>query len=164
MRLEWYLGRLLAVVIVMIAASFGASMAQAHEGHPYHPPVPAASAAPVAAAPVQEDVKSAAAAPAAVKADSRPLGVAALVAQASPSSAKTALAVLTLSADDMGKTGGCNGHCCGKGKVCCHSALTPVSISAASPAPLAVMVRASQQAARPSLAPEALPKPPRPFA
>lgn len=105
-----------------------------------------------------------AAAPVSVKAGTAPLRVVALVTQMAPSAGRTVLAVSAVNAEDCGDCGGCNGLCCGMGTVCCHSALTLASISAASPAMLAVMMPASQHAAHPGLAPEALPKPPRLFA
>ena len=163
MTLDRHLARLLAVVIVMITATFSVSVAQAHEGHGHHHPAPAVSVAPVATALVQEAAMPAAA-PVSVQADTTPPRVVALATQMAPSAGQTALAVSAPNAEDCGDCGGCNGLCCGMGMVCCHSALTPASIAAALPATLAVMVPAPQQTARPSLAPEALPKPPRPFA
>ena len=163
MTLDRHLARLLAAVIVMIAATFSVAVAQAHEGHAHHHPAPTVSGAPVATAPAQEAAMPAAA-PVSVKADTTPSRVVALVTQVAPSAGQTALAVSALKAGECGDCGGCNGLCCGMGMVCCHSALTSASITAAPPAPLAVMVPALQQSAHSSLAPEALPKPPRPFA
>lgn len=163
MSLDRHLARLLAAMIVMIAASFGMSVAQAHEGHAHHHSAPAASAAPAATAPVGEAAKPAST-PVTIKAETKTLGVLSLVTQAAPTVARTALVVAALDTKDCGDCGGCNGLCCGMGMVCCHSALIPASITAALPAMLAVLVPSPEQAARPSLAPEALPKPPRPFA
>lgn len=163
MTLDRHLARLLAAVIVMIAATFSVAVAQAHEGHAHHHPAPAVSVAPVATAPVQEAAMPAAAL-VSVEADTTPLRVVARVTQMAPSVGQTALAVSAPNAGDCGDCSGCNGLCCGMGMVCCHSALSPASMAVGWPATLAVIVPTLQQAAPPSLAPEALPKPPRPFA
>lgn len=52
MNLDRQLARLLAVVIVMIAATFGVSVAQAHEGHAHHHAPAAVETTPVQPAPV----------------------------------------------------------------------------------------------------------------
>ncbi|MFY9294845.1 MAG: hypothetical protein WAP03_29805 [Methylorubrum rhodinum] len=161
MTLDRHIARLLAVVIVMIAASFGVSVAQAHQGHA-HRHASTAAAAPVATAPVQ--AAKPVAAPVAVNTASKLVGAFALLAQTAPRTTRTAFAVSAFNADDCDDCGGCNGLCCGMGMVCCHSALTSACVTAALPPMLAILVPVLQQTARPSLTPEALPKPPRSFA
>ncbi|MFC7661908.1 hypothetical protein ACFQWF_02225 [Methylorubrum suomiense] len=146
MNLDRQLARLLAVVIVMIAATFGVSVAQAHEGHAHHHAPAAVEATPVQPAPV-------ALAPAAMLAPQ----LAALTE--TPTNASTVFAVAAASAADTPDAGGCNGLCCGMNMSCCHSALTPTLQAAVPALRLATVLPAAQQDARPSLAPEALPAP-----
>lgn len=151
--------RLLAAVIVLIAVGFGASVAQAHEGHVHHHPA-AASAAPEVAMPVQVAARPVAG-PTAFRANPVSLGVAALVTRAAPTAAKTALSAAAISGVDCG---GCDGVCCKLGMACCHTALTPAASTGAPALARSSAVSVPQDALRPGLAPEALPKPPRSFA
>lgn len=157
MTLDRQLARLLAAVIVMIAASFGVSAAHAHEGHAHHHPM-TASAQAVPSAPTAAMVQ-----PAPVSAEK--VTEVRMVTPAALDGARTMQVVAALaSADTREDCGGCNGVCCSMGMACCHSALTPASLVGVPALTLATTVVAPQDVLRPSLAPEALPKPPRAFA
>ncbi|GJE25871.1 hypothetical protein [Methylobacterium organophilum] len=138
------LARLLAAVIVMIAACLGVSAAQAHDGHvhqghAHHPPVPAVASAPLAGS---------------------TLAAQETVTRAAPRFAEAALRDGREAGDDQP----CGGQCCSRGMTCCHSALTPgLLVTGPAPTPSAP-VAALQQAQPPGLPPEALPKPPRSLA
>lgn len=145
MNLDRQLARLLAAVIVMIAATFGTSVAQAHEGHAYHAPT-TVTVQPVAAAPVVAETG-----PAKASAFDSPLSVVALSVSAKPGAKAPAERP-------------CNGVCCSMGGSCCvpgilsSTILAPVDLTGGSRLVFA------EQPAGPSLAREALPKPPRSFA
>lgn len=159
MSLSWYLARFMAVVIVMISASFGASVVQAHDGHAHHPSVPAAS---VSTVPFQ-DLAPPVAQFVGVAVEATSTRVVSRLDPAPPLAVR-ALAIAAASADNGKGKGDCNGVCCSMGMVCCHSVLTPAGLVAVPALRLCSRMRTPQQADRPSLAPEALPKPPRPFA
>lgn len=146
MTLDRHLARLLAAVIVMIAATLGVSVAQAHEGHVHHPRT----------AHVSDPVQTA---PAAAKADTST--VTAVTRQ--PAALVLALAAQA-GADDLGRTGGCDGQCCAMGMACCHAAVTPATLLSVPLQGASAGMPTAQQSLPPSLAPEALPKPPRSFA
>lgn len=150
MTLDRHLARLLAAVIVMIAATFGVSVAQAHEGHVHH------ARAPQASAPVQ------AVAPAAAKTIAP--AVAAAIRQARQPAAVILATAAQARADDLGRTGGCDGQCCAMGMACCHAAVTPAVLLSEPLQGASTVLLSAQQSLPTSLAPEALPKPPRPFA
>lgn len=152
MTLPSPLTHLLAVVIVMIAAVFGASAAQAHEGHAHH-----ASAA----------VKVSHATPKAVALTAKAVQAvnATVTAQALYTPvAITALAVGGKAVAQVPAQRPCNGVCCSMGASCCAPGLLPEITLL----PLALTGGSrlvfSEQPAVPSLAREALPKPPRSFA
>lgn len=135
------LARLLAAVIVMIAACLGVSAAQAHDGHVHqgHAHHPAVAAAPLAGS---------------------TLSAKETVTRAAPLFAEAALRDGREAGDDQP----CGGQCCSRGMTCCHSALTPgLLVTGPAPTPSAP-VAALQQAQPPGLPPEALPKPPRSLA
>lgn len=159
MTLDRHMARLLAAVIVMIAASFGVSVAQAHEGHRHHHPATTASAQTTSPAPAVAKIQSAS-----VRAEK--MIVAHTVMPAGLNSIGTHLMIIAaLASEDMpNDCGGCNGVCCSMGMACCHSALTPASLVGVPALTLATTVVAPQDVLRPSLVPEALPKPPRAFA
>ena len=150
MTLDRHLARLLAAVIVMIAATFGVSVAQAHEGHVHH------SRATHASAPVQTK------APVAAKAEA-PAAVSVIQQTRQPAAVFLALAAQA-DADDLGRTGGCDGQCCAMGMACCHAAVTPATLPSVPLQTISTVILSPQQSLPPSLAPEALPKPPRSFA
>ena len=159
MILNRHLARLLAAVIVMIAATFGASVAQAHEGHAHHH-APAATTAPVhTAAPA---TKAEASAPVQIASKAVPA-----VAGRTPATIASLIPAIATeaSADDSDDCGhGCNGRCCGTGMACCHIALTSAMPAAVPMLTVSSIVMAPQQTLPTSLAPEALPKPPRTLA
>ncbi|TGD97699.1 hypothetical protein [Methylobacterium nonmethylotrophicum] len=152
MNRDRQLARLMAVVIVMIAACFGASVALAHEGHAHHAPAPVkvSQAAPTVAALPAKTVQA----------------VDATITISAPN-ASVAVTAVPVSRQIIGQVPGerpCNGVCCSMGASCCALGLLPdVSLM-----PLALAggsrVVFSEQPAVPSLAREALPKPPRSFA
>ncbi|WP_081397081.1 hypothetical protein [Methylorubrum extorquens] len=150
MNLDRQLARLLAAVIVMIAAVFGASAVQAHEGH-HHAP------ATVTIQPV---------APAPVAAEAMPLKASPVVV-ASAFDSPQSVVVLSVSAKPGAKAPAerpCNGVCCSMGASCCvpgillSTILAPVDLTGGS------RLLFAEQPAGPGLAREALPKPPRSFA
>ncbi|UMY17885.1 hypothetical protein MMB17_00520 [Methylobacterium organophilum] len=135
------LARLLAAVIVMIAACLGVSAAQAHDGHVHqgHAHHPAVASAPLAGS---------------------TLAAQETVTRAAPRFAEAALRDGREAGDDQP----CGGQCCSRGMTCCHSALTPgLLVTGPAPTPSAP-VAALQQIQPPGLPPEALPKPPRSLA
>jgi len=142
--------RLLAVVIVMIAAVFGASAAQAHEGHAHHAPaaVTVSYATPQA---VALSAKILQAVDPTVSALHAPAAVSAVVVGDK------------IFAQVPGERP-CNGVCCSMGVSCCAPGLLPETTLM----PLALTsgrrLVFSEHPAVPSLAREALPKPPRSFA
>ncbi|ACK81905.1 MULTISPECIES: hypothetical protein [Methylorubrum] len=147
--------RLMAVVIVMIAAVFGASAVQAHEGH-HH-------VAPAAAAPLQARMPAAARAPASVKPTVRLAASPSAIPVAAPPA--TSISVLAGAAQARGNnTDGCDGTCCAVGLGCCHAAVTSAAATTVPLRTASTVVLTGQQDLLPSLAPEALPKPPRSFA
>ena len=148
MTLPSPLTRLLAVVIVMIAAVFGASAAQAHEGHAHHAPA-AVTAKPVATPPVARPAEAVAAVTA------KAIQVSLTVDARTPR-AKVAQAPAERP---------CNGSCCSRSASCC----VPGAVLSATTATLPTLVLAARMHATTEpflagIAREALPKPPRPLA
>jgi hypothetical protein len=151
MRLDRQLARILAAVIVMIAAYLAPSAVQAHAGH--HHPAPTAVVAAEVISPAAQTTSAAttvlSATPSAVWSEAKAIDV---VAGAADPGARV-----------LPKT--CTGSCCcNTGMACCTHALTADTDGSA------VMGAASRLAAipgylaRPGADPEALPKPPRSFA
>ena len=142
MRLDRQLARILGAVIVMIVAYLAPSAAKAHPGH--HP-APAAVAA--------SDAASA-------KSDAR-------ATVAAPAAATKAIVVALYTADPDASAPGkmCHGVCCClAGMSCSAHALTPDAGSAVMTRKAATLSAIPDDLARPGVDPEALPKPPRPFA
>ncbi|MEE7455943.1 hypothetical protein MPAR162_15250 [Methylorubrum populi] len=138
----------MAVVIVMIAAVFGVSAAQAHEGHA-HPAPAAVTVTYEAATPVA--VPSQAVQAAAVSAF-----------EADPS-----VVARTVDVELVAKAPGerpCNGTCCRLGASCCATGILPSLTPAVMLTSVTSRLVFSEQPAGPSIAREALPKPPRAFA
>lgn len=146
MNLDRQLARLMAVVIVMIAAYVWPSAAEAHEGHvhPQHSAVvsytPAAS--PAVPAAIAETVSAAA-----VKAEPAVLAAVAAKAGAQTPAERP-----------------CNGVCCSMGMSCCAPALIPDVSPVSVPEMSGVRPIAPETRAFASITLEALPKPPKSFA
>ncbi len=149
MTLSRQLARLMAVVIVMIAASFAASVAQAHEGHAHHAS-PSMASQPVEAAPLVSVDAVALLATITVKA---------VTASPSDQLASAAMPRATGASDT-----GCHGVCCSMGGACCFSGIVADAESGLLPLTMPKRLVAASQARLSSLPPEALPKPPRSFA
>ncbi|WP_375276150.1 hypothetical protein [Methylorubrum thiocyanatum] len=148
MSLDRQLARLTAVVIVMIAAVFGVSAAQAHGGHAH--PEPAAVT-----------VEHVATTPAAVTSQAVQ-AAATRVFEAAPSVvAQAPSAKVTAKASDDRP---CNGICCRLGASCCAAGILPSLTPALRLTSVTSRLVFSEQRAGPSIAREALPKPPRSFA
>ncbi|GJD98750.1 hypothetical protein [Methylobacterium isbiliense] len=149
MTLPPLLTRLIAAVIVMIAAAFGASMAQAHEGHTHH-------AAQAATAHHHPRLAPEAVAPRAVAETFTKAAV------ASPADRLLSVAVSRAKTTDERL---CNGVCCSLGASCCvPGAMLPAAAAAFPAATAAVRLIAAAEPFRAGIAREALPKPPRSIA
>lgn len=149
MTLPPLLTRLIAVVIVMIAAAFGASMAQAHEGHTHHVAQAATAHQHTRLAP--EAVSPRAVAEAFTNA-----------AMASPADQLLSGAASRAKASDERL---CNGVCCSMGASCCVPGAMLPAAAAAFPAPTAaVRLTAAAEPFPAGIARGALPKPPRSIA
>ena len=146
MNLDRQLARLMAVVIVMIAAYVWPSAAEAHEGHahPQHSAVvsytPAAS--PAVPATIGETVSAAA-----VKAEPAVFAAVAAMAGAQTPAERP-----------------CNGVCCSTGMTCCVPGLIPDISPVSIPEMTGVRPAAPGTPAFASITLEALPKPPKSFA
>ena len=142
MRLDRLLARILVAAIVMIAAYFAPSAAQAHAGH----------AQPALTAVTASDVLSAT--------SDHMATTAAMVAEVKA----TQVAVDAADPETPAPTKKCNGVCCGSAMACCAPVfVTDVGIAV----PLRTATRLApipDFLARPGTDPEALPKPPRTFA
>ncbi len=147
MHLPQPLTRLMAVVIVMIAAVFGASAAQAHEGHAHRAPA-AVKVSHTGTAMVSVPAKTVQVATAKAFAISQTVSTLASGAKASKAPAERP----------------CTGVCCSMGASCCAPSLlhdltlAPVVLTGGS------RLLFAQQPAIAGLPREALPKPPRSFA
>lgn len=152
MNLPPPLARLMAVVIVMIAAVFGASAAQAHEGHAHHQ-VPTAVPHHAQTAPVAVPAQAVQAAAVTTR----------QVIAAPPVSQRLQLASARLGTPNDSRP--CHGVCCSMGAACCAAGdLPPVSTVGLSAPSLAARLTASAEPFVAGIAREALPKPPRSFA
>jgi len=141
MRLDRQLARILAAVIVMIAAYLAPSAVQAHPGH----------TEPMSATVAVQDAGSA-----------RWDLPAAIAMTADAETAEVAMNAANPNIPAPIKR--CNGLCCcSSGMACCAHALAPESGSL-SELTAARLTAAPDVLARPGVDPEALPKPPRSFA
>jgi len=147
MTLNRQLARLMAAVIVMIAAYVMPSTAQAHEGHAHGAVVTVAyaQASPVAVAP-----DTAKPAPARIV-NARISGSTVIVASAGPRAS-------------MPAERPCDGLCCSMGMSCCAPGVLPDAETVHSPTIGSVRLIAPETPVFASVTLEALPKPPRSFA
>jgi hypothetical protein len=142
----------MAVVIVMIAAVFGTSVAQAHEGHAHHPSAPAVT------------VQHAASAPVAVSAEAVQ-AVARTMTQAVGAAPADRLLSAALPRAQMPGQRPCNGTCCSMGVSCCApGAMLPTAAAALPGQTVATRLIAPAEPFLAGVAREALPKPPRSLA
>lgn len=139
MRLDRQLVHILVAVIALIAAYLVPSVAEAHAGHHHHEPA-AVSASAVNPVEPQPTITTA----------SAEVGTEVLAIVPGPTTPMPAKA--------------CNGVCCGMGMACCAHALVAETGTAAPIRAAARLVRVPEFVFRPGIDPEALPKPPRPFA
>lgn len=146
MNLDRQLARLMAAVIVMIAAYVLPSAAQAHEGHAHSRP--------------SVTVSHAQAAPAAALAKPAQFGVASFV------KTQTVIAAVASSKSGAQTTNErpCNGICCSMGMSCCAPALIPDNSPVNIPEMTGVQPLAPETPSFASITLEALPKPPKSFA
>ena len=152
MSLPRPLARLMAVVIVMIAAAFGASVAQAHEGHAHYPSAPAAT------------VQHAASATVAVSAEAVQ-AVARTMTQAVVATPADRLLSAASSRAQVPGQRPCNGVCCSMGGACCvPGAMLPAAAAALPVQTVATRLIAPTEPFLAGVAREALPKPPRSLA
>lgn len=148
MTLPRPLARLVAVVIVMIAAAFGASVAQAHEGHAHHAIPAVAADHQITPTPVTEQAVAVAFNQAAAATPTDRLLSAAAPRAAVPSDGEP-----------------CHGVCCSMGSSCCVSgAMLPAGVAALPVSTAAVRLIAVTEPFLAGIPREALPKPPRSFA
>lgn len=158
--------RLAAVMIAMIIAYAAPSVAQAHGGHAHHGPAMAEAHAvayeETAWMPAVPTV------PATLSPDRVPrdAGTLEMSPAAGAVNASTEASTGSIKAGTTSKgccPGGCRGSCCGT--MACHGAgILSGPSSLPTRAFIHVMLTPHDVAARPSIGPEALPKPPRPLA
>lgn len=147
------LAHLMAVVIIMITAAFGASVAQAHEGHAHH------------SAPAVAHHQHTQAAPVAVHAQAVQLATVVVdqVMTAISSDQRLHAASARLSTPDDDEP--CHGVCCSIGASCCvPGAMLPAETAALLTLTPAARLTAAAEPFLAGIAREALPKPPRSFA
>lgn len=151
MNLDRQVARLMAVVIVMIAALFAPSVAEAHGGHVHHK-------VPATLGPGPAEAASAAVQAGAVRT------IPTRVTTSEPAPAPASGIALQTPAPFPADTDRCGGVCCTLGAACCHSALTPVMTAVPPPLSRRAVALPRDLPGRPGITLEALPEPPRPFA
>lgn len=138
------IAQMLVVTIALIAAGLSPSAVEAHAGHRH---APHAAHVEIGAAPAMVEAR--------------------VAGCRASTPGDVLIGVSTLGPADAGASDSnrpCTGFCCGSGTACCASAIAPEAVGIPPPRAGGLRVDAGAAAARASVDPERLPKPPRPLA